>query len=524
MCQGDATSIICSEFTGNKWKDAEQRTWNSLQAGSTGTNSPAISVSYGKGNSDSRTDKQWYRWDIKAIAKKWVGNNNCQDKGVIFRTASSTFENSSSYAQYMKTFSSMQGSEIYKPYFYLNYNSYTPVTNVRFSISSLTLEEKETYTFHPIVTPSTATNQEFTWESSNENVATVINGKVTAKEAGTAVIKVKSKDNSSVEATCKVTVNKDPLSVKEIRFTPLISDAAESTICIIKLYNGDFIWQQWNNSDPNTTQEYYITDDVINQLNEYNETANFEPETYYLWDYLADNNNEIEQKKALRDLKRQVAIQKKLLDGEFLAKFPNITKNSEEYYGMWIKYVEAKQQYDEAGLLVRDTGYLITDVISLGFAAFDLIKTVKQYVTVRNTVKIVGGKQSFNSIKSIFDKPEDVKRWINSGAKSPKGLIGEKFEAYLVDVLDGEGSFKLEGREFDGKKGNRWWEAKSGEYWSLVEKDTTVLEKFKSTMGEQLKIAKNHGATIELFSNTPIPEWMKTWLTKKGIKYTELLF
>ncbi len=92
MCQGDATSILCSEFIGNKWDDADQRTWNSLQAGSTGTNSPAISVSYGKGNSDNRTDKHWYRWDIKAIAKKWVGNTDCQQKGVVFRTVVSMLE------------------------------------------------------------------------------------------------------------------------------------------------------------------------------------------------------------------------------------------------------------------------------------------------------------------------------------------------------------------------------------------------------------------------------------------------
>ena len=94
----------------------------------------------------------------------------------------------------------------------------------------------------------------------------------------------------------------------------------------------------------------------------------------------------------------------------------------------------------------------------------------------------------------------------------------------MVDVLGGEGSFKLEGREFDGKNGNRWWEAKSGGFWSLAEKDAAVLAKFKSNMGDQLRIAKNHGATIELFSNTPIPDWAKTWLTQKGIKYTELLF
>ena len=210
MCQGDATSIMCSEFIGNKWDDADQRTWNSLQAGSTGTNSPAISVSYGKGNSDNRTDKHWYRWDIKAIAKKWVGNKNYQNKGVIFRTASPTFENSSSYARYMKTFSSMQGSEIYKPYFYIEYNYYVPVTKVSLSRSSLGLMEGQTYTFYPTVTPSTATNQQFIWTSRDPAVATVSSsGKVTAVSPGIVTITVQSSANSSIEpAKCTVVVGK----------------------------------------------------------------------------------------------------------------------------------------------------------------------------------------------------------------------------------------------------------------------------------------------------------------------------
>ena len=40
-------------------------------------------------------------------------------------------------------------------------------------------------------------------------------------------------------------------------------------------------------------------------------------------------------------------------------------------------------------------------------------------------------------------------------------------------------------------------------------------------MGDRLKIAKENGAT--LFSNTPIPQSIKAWLTKKGIPFTEFL-
>lgn len=41
-------------------------------------------------------------------------------------------------------------------------------------------------------------------------------------------------------------------------------------------------------------------------------------------------------------------------------------------------------------------------------------------------------------------------------------------------------------------------------------------------MGARLKIATENGASYELFSNTPIPESIKEWLTKKGIPFTEI--
>ena len=104
-----------------------------------------------------------------------------------------------------------------------------------------------------------------------------------------------------------------------------------------------------------------------------------------------------------------------------------------------------------------------------------------------------------------------------------KELNGKDFEKYLVDKMNGEGSFKEGGREFDGRVGNRWWEAKSGGYWNLLENNTKELDKFKSAMGQRLKIATENGATLELFTNSPIPESIKEWLIEKGIPYTEIL-
>ncbi|MEM0578777.1 hypothetical protein [Flavobacterium polysaccharolyticum] len=41
-------------------------------------------------------------------------------------------------------------------------------------------------------------------------------------------------------------------------------------------------------------------------------------------------------------------------------------------------------------------------------------------------------------------------------------------------------------------------------------------------MGSRLKIAKDNGITYELFSNSKIPDNIKTYLDGKGIKYTEV--
>ena len=89
-----------------------------------------------------------------------------------------------------------------------------------------------------------------------------------------------------------------------------------------------------------------------------------------------------------------------------------------------------------------------------------------------------------------------------------------------MQTLGGEGSFRVRGREFDGRVDNRWWEAKSGRYWEHLEKDPVMKQKFRSDMGHRLSIAKEHGATYELFSNTPIPPEIQNWLLERGIKFT----
>ena len=60
-------------------------------------------------------------------------------------------------------------------------------------------------------------------------------------------------------------------------------------------------------------------------------------------------------------------------------------------------------------------------------------------------------------------------------------------------------------------------------YVDKYRKDVTSTDKgwnkFTSDMGARQRIAQDNGATYELHSNTPIPQNVKNWLDKKGIKY-----
>ncbi len=79
------------------------------------------------------------------------------------------------------------------------------VTGVSLNKSTLSLEAGENETLTATVNPSNAANKDVTWKSSDDKVATVVNGKVTAVKAGSATITVTTEDGSKT-ATCKVTV------------------------------------------------------------------------------------------------------------------------------------------------------------------------------------------------------------------------------------------------------------------------------------------------------------------------------
>ena len=80
------------------------------------------------------------------------------------------------------------------------------ITSLNLDRAESTLEEAGTLTLTATIEPANATTKELEWTSSNESVATVVDGVVTAVSAGSATITARTTDGSNLSATCEVTV------------------------------------------------------------------------------------------------------------------------------------------------------------------------------------------------------------------------------------------------------------------------------------------------------------------------------
>lgn len=96
------------------------------------------------------------------------------------------------------------------------------VTSVAVSPKTLNLEVGQTRTLTATVTPDNATDKTVTWTSSNDKVATVVDGTVAAVGEGTATITATAANGK--KDTCKVTVK-----VPAHKHTPVAVPAQEST-------------------------------------------------------------------------------------------------------------------------------------------------------------------------------------------------------------------------------------------------------------------------------------------------------
>lgn len=91
--------------------------------------------------------------------------------------------------------------------------AYIPVTEISLDKDKLEMTEGDTETLTATVKPDDATDKTVTWSSSDENIATVVDGKVTAVKEGTVTIAAKAGDKT---ATCAVVVNKKVIPVTKV--------------------------------------------------------------------------------------------------------------------------------------------------------------------------------------------------------------------------------------------------------------------------------------------------------------------
>lgn len=97
-----------------------------------------------------------------------------------------------------------------------------PVTSIKLSKKSISLNKGKKYTLKARIAPKNAANKAVVWKSSNTKIASVSSkGVVTAKSAGTTTITATAKDGSRKKASCKVTIkgsSNKKILIQELKF------------------------------------------------------------------------------------------------------------------------------------------------------------------------------------------------------------------------------------------------------------------------------------------------------------------
>ena len=198
MCEDTPLDISCHVFTGSVW-DANSATWSAVSPNSyvsTPLSTNTLSWSIG----DTFDPIHWYYFDITSAVQGWANGTYTQNKGIIFKVASSV-ENGSTIAN--RTFGSYNRAS-YKPSFSMTY--FDGTSSIALSTTSCSIQEGNTRTLVATTNPA---GQAVTWSTSNSAVATVSSsGVVTAKKAGTATITARMVDPNGITrtATCVVYV------------------------------------------------------------------------------------------------------------------------------------------------------------------------------------------------------------------------------------------------------------------------------------------------------------------------------
>ena len=138
------------------------------------------------------------------------------------------------------------------------------VTSVSLNQENVKMKKGETYTLVETVEPSNATDLSVTWTSSNQEIATVIGGVVTAIKPGTVTITVKTVDGGFTD-TCKIVVENDVVNVTEVKLDKEKEKLEVGDVLILKqtvlpenATNKNVIWET-SNSEIATVENGKVT-------------------------------------------------------------------------------------------------------------------------------------------------------------------------------------------------------------------------------------------------------------------------
>lgn len=133
------------------------------------------------------------------------------------------------------------------------------VTGITLNETAATVEIGESLTLTATVSPYNATIKTVTWKSSDETVATVVDGVITTIKDGTADITATANDGSGVFATCALTV--EPITEKTWWGTQTITDWDPDM---------DVMWSVTRNANKTLTYTVYFGGDASGKVKQIN--------------------------------------------------------------------------------------------------------------------------------------------------------------------------------------------------------------------------------------------------------------
>lgn len=140
-----------------------------------------------------------------------------------------------------------------------------PVTSVSLNQSNLNINVGSTAQLLCTVEPEDASNKSVVWSSSNEDVATVIDGNVTTHSVGETIIKVTTNDGG-LTAACTVNVVQKVTGVELIK-TELLMAEGESDTLSVSIFPSDATNKlvTWASSNTNVAT---VTDGTVSSVDE----------------------------------------------------------------------------------------------------------------------------------------------------------------------------------------------------------------------------------------------------------------